>query len=125
MKKRILAGLIVTVGFAPALGLAQTKGDPSEQAPAQREQAPAQGQERMVVGQIQSIDESGTELTLTDGTKLLTPPGSRLRPGVLNEGMLVVAMYREENGGKILTRLSLGQSAPAPGASQDAPKRRY
>ena len=125
MKKRILVGLIVTVGFAPALGLAQTKGDASEQAPAQREQAPAQGEERMVVGQVQSIDESGTELTLTDGTKLLTPPGSRLRPGVLNEGMLVVAMYREENGGKILTRLSLGQSAPAPGASQDAPKRRY
>lgn len=123
MKKRILAGLIVTLGFAPALGLAQTKGDASEQAPPQ--QAPAQGEERMVVGQIQSIDESGTELTLTDGTKLLTPPGSRLRPGVLNEGMLVVAMYREENGGKILTRLSLGQSAPAPGASQDAPKRRY
>src|SRR5215472_6201696 len=123
VKKRILAGLIVTLGFAPALGLAQTKGDASEQAPPQ--QAPAQGEERMVVGQIQSIDESGTELTLTDGTKLLTPPGSRLRPGVLNEGMLVVAMYREENGGKILTRLSLGQSAPAPGASQDAPKRRY
>ena len=126
MKKWMLAGLIVTVGFAPPLGLAQTKGDASEQAPAQREQAPAQqGEERMVVGQVQSIDESGTELTLTDGTKLLTPPGSRLRPGALNEGMLVVAMYREENGGKILTRLSLGQKAPAAGAGEDAPKRRY
>ena len=114
--KLILAGLIVTVGFAPALVLAQTSGE-------SREPAPAQGEERMVVGQVQSVDESGTELTLTDGTKLLTPPGSRLRPGVLNEGMLVVAMYREENGGKILTRLSLGQSAPAPTAPEDSPKR--
>ena len=80
----------------------------------------------MVVGQVQSVDESGTELTLTDGTKLLTPPGSRLRPGVLNEGMLVVAMYREENGGKILTRISLGQSAPAgPAAPEDSTKKKY
>ena len=127
MKKLILAGLVVTVGFAPALVFAQTKGESSEQAPAPgREQAPSQGEERMVVGQVQSVDESGTELTLTDGTKLLTPPGSRLRPGVLNEGMLVVAMYREENGGKILTRISLGQSAPAgPAAPEDSSKKKY
>src|SRR5262245_2967202 len=125
VKKLILAGLVVTVGFAPALVFAQTKGESSEQAPAPgREQAPSQGEERMVVGQVQSVDESGTELTLTDGTKLLTPPGSRLRPGVLNEGMLVVARYREENGGK--TRISLGQSAPAgPAAPEDSSKKKY
>jgi hypothetical protein len=53
-----------------------------------------------------------------------------LRPGALEQGMVVVAMYREqENGDKILTRLSLGQSQPAPGAPTgpgaptDAPKR--
>lgn len=127
MKKLLLAGLVVTVGFAPGLVLAQTKGETSEPVPApDREQAPSQGEERMVVGQVQSVDESGTELTLTDGTKLLTPPGSRLRPGVLNEGMLVVAMYREENGGKILTRISLGQSAPAgPAAPEDSPRKKY
>jgi len=77
----------------------------------------------MLVGQVQSVDDSGTELTLTDGTKLLTPPGSRLRPGLLNEGMLIVAMYRELNGDKILTRISLGQSEPAPGGREDSPKR--
>jgi len=127
VKKLMLAGLVVMVGFAPGLVLAQTKGETSEPAPApERGQAPSQGEERMVVGQVQSVDESGTELTLTDGTKLLTPPGSRLRPGVLNEGMLVVAMYREENGGKILTRISLGQSAPAgPAAPEDSPRKKY
>ena len=76
----------------------------------------------MLVGQVQSVDDSGTELTLTDGTKLLTPPGSRLRPGLLNQGMLIVAMYREENGDKILTRIALGQSEPAPGPREDSPK---
>jgi len=77
----------------------------------------------MLVGQVQSVDDSGTELTLKDGTKLLTPPGSRFRPGLLNEGMLIVAMYREENGDKILTRISLGQSEPAPGAPEGSPKK--
>jgi hypothetical protein len=33
-----------------------------------------------VLGQVERVDESGTELTLTDGTTLLTPPGAMLRP---------------------------------------------
>ena len=115
MKTWILAALFVTMGLAPALVLAQTKSEGgSPRAP---------GEEQMLVGQVQSVDDSGTELTLMDGTKLLTPPGSRLRPGLLNEGMLIVAMYREFNGDKILTRISLGQSEPAPGGREDSPKR--
>ena len=113
VKKWILAGLIAAMGLAPALVLAQTRSE-SPRTP---------GEERMLVGQVQSVDDSGTELTLMDGTKLLTPPGSRLRPGLLNEGMLIVAMYREFNGDKILTRISLGQSEPAPGGREDSPKR--
>ena len=121
MKKLILAGLVATVGFGPALALAQASREGGTP-PAQRGSPPVQGEERMLVGQVQSVDDSGTELTLKDGTKLLTPPGSRLRPGLLNEGMMIVAMYREENGDKILTRISLGQSEPAPGAPEGAPK---
>ena len=106
MNKLILAGLVVAIGFAPTFAVSQPSGHGSAQDQEQRE-------EKMLVGQVQSVDESGTELTLTDGTKLLTPPGSRFRPGVLGEGMLVIAMYREEeNGNKILTRLSLGQREP-------------
>ena len=122
MKKLILAGLVATMGFAPALVLAQASNE-SGSPPAPKGSPPAQGEERMLVGQVQSIDDSGTELTLKDGTKLLTPPGSRFRPGLLNEGMLIVAMYREENGDKILTRISLGQSEPAPGAPEGSPKK--
>jgi len=128
VKKWILAGLVVAMGLTPPLALAQTSSDSApppaqrDSPPAQRESPPAQGEERMLVGQVQSVDDSGTELTLMDGTKLLTPPGARLRPGLLNEGMLIVAMYREENGDKILTRIALGQSESAPGSREGSPK---
>jgi hypothetical protein len=86
--------------------------------------AQAQAEEKMLVGEVQSIDETGTQLTLKDGTTLLTPPGSMLRPGALEQGMLVVAMYREqENGDKVLTRLSLRHGRPAPEGPVEPPKR--
>jgi hypothetical protein len=85
VKKLMLGGLVAVLGFAPAFALAQ-----------------AQAEEKMLVGQVQSVDETGTEITLTDGTKLLTPPGSMLRPGALEKDMVVVAVYREGNGDKDL-----------------------
>ena len=99
MKKLMLAGLVAMLGFAPTASLAQ-----------------AQAEEKMLVGEVQNVDESGTEITLTDGTKLLlTPPGSTIRHGALERGMLVVAVYLEqEDGNKILTRLSLRPSQPVP-----------
>jgi hypothetical protein len=106
LKKLMLVGLLAVLGLAPAVALAQ-----------------AQAEETILVGQVQSVDETGTKITLTDGTKLLTPRGSVIRPGVLQEGTMVVAMYREENGDKILTKLSLTQSAPAPSTPSEAPKR--
>jgi hypothetical protein len=115
VNKLLLAGLLAMAGFAPGTALAQT---PPTQAPSH-----APGDEKMLVGEVQSVDDTGTQITLKDGTTLLTPPGSMLRPGALEKGMLVVAMYREaENGDKVLTRLSLGQSQPAPGAPSDTPK---
>jgi hypothetical protein len=94
LKKLMLAGLVAVLGLAPAVALAQ-----------------AQAEEKMLVGQVQSVDETGTKIILTDGTKLLTPPGSVIPPGALPEGTMVVTMYREENGDKILTKLSLTQRA--------------
>jgi hypothetical protein len=103
----LLAVLVALIGLGPAVALAQ-----------------AQAEERILVGKVQSVDESRTEITLTDGTKLLTPPGSMVRPGALEEGMVVVAVYREEeNGNKILTRLSRGQSEPVPATPTESPKR--
>ena len=107
----MVAGLVAVLGFAPAFALAQ----------AQREETMVEREETMLVGQVQSVDETGTAITLTDGTKLLTPPGSVLRPGALEKGTMVFAMYRD--GDKILTRLALTQSTPAPSTPSESPKR--
>jgi hypothetical protein len=106
LKKLMLAGLVAVLGFAPAVALAQV-----------------QAEEKVLVGQVQSVDETGTALTLTDGTKLLTPSGSVIPPGAVQEGTTVVAMYREKNGDKILTKISLRQSAPVPSTPSESPKR--
>ena len=74
---------------------------------------PAPGAENAVEGRIESVDPTRTEITLSDGTRLATPPGSVLRPGVVTAGMVVVASYREENGLKILTGLAVKNRGPA------------
>lgn len=95
--KKLFFGIAVLMLFAPVLGSAQQ-----------------QPEEKMLVGRVQSVDSSGTEITLTDGTRLVTPPGARLRPGSVEQGMLVLAVYRErENGDKVLTRLAREQREPA------------
>jgi hypothetical protein len=107
LKKLMLAGLVAVLGFAPAFALAETQAD-----------------KKMVIGRVQGVDETGTEVTLTDGTKLLTPPGSIVRPGALEKGTQVIAMYREENGDKILTDLTLGQiESPVPSTPSESPMR--
>jgi len=106
LKKLMLAGLVAVLGFAPTFAAAEV-----------------QGEKMMMVGRVQSVDETGTEITLTDGTKLLTPPGSIVRPGALEKGTEVIAMYREENGDKILMDLTLGQiEPPVPSTPSESPK---
>ena len=104
--KKSLVGLVALIVFAPVFALAQR-----------------QSEEKVLVGHVQQVDESGTQLTLKDGTTLLTPPGATIPPGALKEGTLVVTIYREqENGDKVLTRLSLGKSEPVPVTPGESPK---
>ena len=104
MNKLMLAGLVAVLGFVPAFALAQA-------------------QEKMLVGQVQRVDETGTKITLKDGSKLLTPLGSAIRPRALQAGTMVVAMYLEENGDKIVTKLFLKPNAPAPSTPSESPRR--
>jgi hypothetical protein len=76
-----------------------------------------QPQEKILKGEVQRVDESGTEITLTDGTTLVTPPGATLRPGTLAQGALVIATYREENGNNVLTGLLVRDNEQAPATS--------
>jgi len=87
---------------------------PSEPtSPPPRATAPSQREKNAVEGRVESVDAARTEITLSDGTKLATPPGSVLRPGVVTPGMAVVASYREQNGVKILTGLAVKDRGPA------------
>jgi hypothetical protein len=74
-----------------------------------------------VQGQVKSIDREGTGITLTDGTRLLTPRGATITPGALTEGMTVIASYREENGDKVMTELAVEETPASPPAGPGRP----
>jgi hypothetical protein len=121
--KTLVAILAMASVIFAAQAMAQTQAPPpAGQAPSPPgSETPARGEEKTVEGQVMSIDPSSTELTLTDGTRLVTPPGAKIRPGVLTEGMTVVASYTEETGEKVLTGLAVKQ--PEPSAPGGSPKR--
>ena len=106
---------MLTPAIFVAAALAQTQLPP----PAGRSSAPpgattpASEAGNAVEGRIENIDPSRTAITLSDGTKLVTPTGVVLKAGVVTEGMLVVANYREENGAKVLTGLTVKDRGPA------------
>ena len=106
----MLAPVIFVTG-----ALAQTHVPPpaGQSSPPPGETTPAPSDENAVEGRIESVDPSRTQITLSDGTKLVTPAGAVLKPGVVTEGMLVVASYREENGAKVLTGLTVKDRGPA------------
>ena len=105
--------------LAPAIfvaaALAQTQLPPpaGRSSPPRGATTPASESENAAEGRIENIEPSRTAITLSDGTKLVTPAGAVLKPGVITEGMLVVASYREENGAKVLTGLTVKDRGPA------------
>lgn len=82
---------------------------------------PTQGGEKTVEGKVQSINSSRTEITLTDGTKLVAPLGAALKPGVLSEGAIVIASYIEEDGKKVLTGLEMKEPSASPPTGPRSP----
>lgn len=104
MSQTLVAAMVTASVVVAAEAQAQTPAPPAGQ----------DSQQKVVQGQVKSIDPAGTEITLTDGTRLLTPPGRSLRPGVLIEGMTVIASYREENGEKVMTELAVEKPPASP-----------
>ena len=99
----------IFVAAALAQTLAQTQLPPQAErsSPPRGARTPAPESANAVEGRIENVDPSRTAITLSDGTKLVTPAGAVLKPGVVSEGMLVVASYRDENGAKVLTGLTV------------------
>jgi Protein of unknown function (DUF1344) len=116
----IFVAILASVTFV-AEARAQTQVPPpaGQSSPPLDDQTPARGAEKTVEGQVGSVDPSRTELTLTDGTKLVTPPGVVIRPGALTEGMIVVASYRELNGEKVMTGIAVKGKEPSGSPKQN------
>jgi hypothetical protein len=108
----LLVAILAAVTFA-AEAVAQTQVPPPAGQSSPPVGAPAQGEEKTVEGQVAGVDASRTEITLADGTRLVTPLGVAISPGVLTQGMTVVASYREENGEKVLTELAVRGEKPS------------
>jgi hypothetical protein len=104
-----------------AIGQAQAPPPASPRRPPPEAQSPVPGEEERVEGQVGNIDPSGTQITLTDGTRLTAPPGAALRPGALAEGDTVIASYKEINGDKVLTGLSLKAPSASPPSRSTPP----
>src|SRR5436309_14413649 len=94
----MLVAILASVTFV-AEAVAQTQAPPAgRNSPPLGAQTPAQGEEKIVEGQVGSVESSRTEITLTDGTKLVTPSGVVLRPGGLEAGISVDARVRTRIG---------------------------
>lgn len=121
--KTLVAILVTISGAFVAEAMAQPQAPPpgAQRPPPPGAETPTRGEEKRVEGQVRSVDLSGTQITLTDGTKLLAPPGAAIRPGVLVEGTTVIASYREENGRKILTDLELKEPSASPPTGPRSP----
>ena len=104
--------LVAILLLASVICVAEAKAQSS---PAQTQPPPAgQSPEKMVQGQVKSIHPAGTELTLTDGTRLVAPAGATIKPGIITEGVTVIASYREENGDKVMTELTVQKPSGSP-----------
>jgi hypothetical protein len=114
--KSLVAILTMASASFAAEAIAQTQVPPAGQRPPSPgvETPRPGGTDQIVHGRVASIDPAGTEITLTDGTRLVAPPGAALKPGVLKEGMRVIASYREENGEKVLTNLAVSEPSASP-----------
>ena len=108
-----VAMLAPAIFVAAALTQARVPPPAGRSSPPHGARTPAPEAENAVEGRIENVDPSRTAITLSDGTKLVTPAGAVLKPGVVTEGILVVARYREENGAKVLTGLTVKDRGPA------------
>src|SRR5262249_30350204 len=122
---KLLVGMaaVALVNFFVADATAQRpEASPStgQKSPRPGVETPTLRADKTVEGQGQSVNASGTEITLTDGTTLATPPGAAIRPGVI-QGFRVVASYQEENGKKVLTHIALKEPADSPRTTPRSP----
>jgi hypothetical protein len=58
-----------------------------------------------VQGKVRSLDRHKKTVTLEDGTKLIIPETIKITSGALKKGAMVIAMYEEKDGQKVVTTI--------------------
>src|SRR5262245_12110996 len=123
--RRVFIAMVATSVIFVAQSMAQMQAPlPIGQKPPMHGVERSLGSEKIVEGQVKSVDPSEREITLMDGTTLVSPLGASLKSGVRREGTTVIATYREEQGQNVLTALMVADpSASPPPSEQNCPAR--
>lgn len=112
---KVLSVLLTLALVASAGVLSQVMA----QMPSAGGKAPAAAGEQSVTGEIQSINPSGKELTLKDGTKLVLKDDAKMQG--LKEGATVTAKYKVESGQNVVTSIDVQAPAASPPTTTPAP----
>jgi hypothetical protein len=117
--RRLFIAMVATSVIFVAQSMAQMQAPlPIGQKPPTRGVERPLGSEKTVEGPVKSVDPSEREITLMDGTTLVSPLGASLKSGVLREGTTVIATYREEQGQNVLTALMVADPSASPPPSE-------
>ena len=100
--------VLVALSMAGSYAWAQTTPSAPEQAGPPAQVAPSDSgapEAKEVQGKVKSLDRSEKNVTLEDGTKLMIPESIKLTSGALKKGAMVIAMYEEKDGQKVVTSI--------------------
>jgi hypothetical protein len=81
----------------------ETRGETAEAKPSRDQGNPRQ----TIQGKIAEVDETGTRLTLADGTVLVLSGDLKVSRDSLKKGALVQARYEEKGGQKIVRGITV------------------
>ncbi len=104
--KRVFATLVALLLAGSAAWADETTPITKDQPGQALEGSSAKPQATManeIEGKIKSMDRSGKNMTLVDGTKLTIPDSLKLERGALKKGAMVKATYEEKGGQKVAT----------------------
>lgn len=60
---------------------------------------------KAIQGKVRELDRLKNIVILEDGTKLLIPESIKITSGTLRKGAMIIAMYEEKDGQKVVTTI--------------------
>ena len=115
--RRAIAGLAAVLLAGSAAWAGQMTPNSKDQPGPALQKAPAKSamaEGKEVEGKVKSMDRSGKNVTLENGTKLTIPDSLKSARGALKKGAMIKATFEEKNGEKVATSIEVrsGESKP-------------